>query len=1217
MHGAAPDLRTMFDAMIDGCAIVEIVAGKYGESDLRMVEMNDAFCRQSGLDRNMLGRPARAWPDRPAPAWLARCRVVAETGQPARVAQRNADHDRWYEMQFFNVAPGRVGIVSRDISARKRAEEKLREGEHHLWQILAGLPGMVWSARADGQVDFASPQWTSYTGLNHIGQRGSEWTRVLHPEDRAGALATWTDAITTSSAWHLECRLRRHDGQYHWFAWRGTPLHDGNGKVVRWFGVCTDIDDLKRTQERLQESERRYSVLFGNHTMGIAHYLILTDATGQPENLIVEQVNQAYERILDVAKAAIEGKIITEVFPQIRQHEFDFIGTYGKIGLEGGEGRFEVQTGHNDRWLSVYAYSARHGECTAMITEITEQKRAATALRESEEILRATFEQAAVGIALVSPDGRFNRVNRTLAEMTGFSEQEICGKHILDLTYPADREIGIADFKRAVAGEIASFSVEKRYLRRNKSIMWARITGSSVRDQKTGTTKYNVAIIEDISARKHAEERHASLMEQLHAAATHADQSRAQLEAVFQSISDGIAVFDMDANMVLLNDALARVNGFPTRDDMQRPLNYFTKIYELHLADGSLLPVEQWPISRVLRGETLSDWELHGYRRDIGQSWFFSYSGAPVHDEQGKQVLAVVTAHDVTERKRLEQARKESERRLQLAVAIAHLGFWEWEVASGKCYYSPVWKKQLGYQDDELPNTPEQWQLRLHPEDRQRVLAAVKDYLAHPSPDYRLEYRLRHRDGSYRWMIANAVQLSRHENAGVKLLGTQLDVTENKLAEQRVREAAQHDPLTGLPNRALIFEYAGHLLAASRRNHGKGAFLFIDLDRFKPVNDLYGHEIGDKLLQEVAKRLVRCVRNEDLVGRLGGDEFVVVLPHAGKMDPAATVAQHVLDALALPFEIEALDLSISASIGISYFPQHGTDVDALIHAADLAMYQAKQNGHGSAQVFSNALTARADASSSIEARLKRALARGGLILHYQPVMDMKSKRVIGAEALLRLADDSRPVVGPDRFVPIAESAGLIGPLGEWVVAEACRQHAAWCSEGLPPLAIAINVSPLQFRQRGFASKLADIILDSAVDPAWIQIEVTESTVMDNVDDAIVTLNKIRAAGIRIALDDFGTGYSSLSHLSNLPLDKLKVDQSFVKRIVHDKASRAITGAIIMMGRTLNLEVVGEGIETEEALNYLQQHDCDQAQGFFISHPLPAAEFSQWYRERSH
>lgn len=453
-------------------------------------------------------------------------------------------------------------------------------------------------------------------------------------------------------------------------------------------------------------------------------------------------------------------------------------------------------------------------------------------------------------------------------------------------------------------------------------------------------------------------------------------------------------------------------------------------------------------------------------------------------------------------------------------------------------------------------------------------------------------------------------------NGEWQIFATFRDITERKLAEQRVREASLHDMLTGLPNRALFFEYCDRLLAAAKRSHSRGALLFIDLDRFKPINDRYGHETGDRVLQEVGRRLVAATRHEDLAGRLGGDEFVILLPHleAGQ-HRASIVAQHVVDTISRPFHVGVLELSISPSIGISFFPEHATDVSALIHAADLAMYQAKQSGRANYQFYTPELDQRASQALSIEARLKDALNRGGLRLHYQPVIDMQSGRMTGAEALVRLVDNDGSTVGPEHFIPIAEATGLIGALGEWVVAEACRQQGAWCSDGLN-IPVAINVSPLQFRQPSFAEKLNDIISSAGIDPQCIELEVTESAIMDNLDEAIEILNKIKSLGVSVALDDFGTGYSSLSRLSSLPLDKIKVDQSFVRQIGADQASRAVTEAIIALARSLRLEVVGEGIESEDAFRYLQERGCNQAQGFWFSPPLPPAEFAQWYRNQS-
>jgi len=441
------------------------------------------------------------------------------------------------------------------------------------------------------------------------------------------------------------------------------------------------------------------------------------------------------------------------------------------------------------------------------------------------------------------------------------------------------------------------------------------------------------------------------------------------------------------------------------------------------------------------------------------------------------------------------------------------------------------------------------------------------------------------------------------------------DITERKLAEQRLLDAGRRDVLTGLPNRGFVFEYGEHLLAAAARGHMQGALLFIDLDRFKPINDLYGHEIGDRVLQEVGKRLTRCTRKEDLVGRLGGDEFVIILASlAGNHHRATIVAQHVVDSISLPFQIDSLELTISPSIGISTFPAQATEVGALIHAADLAMYQAKQRGRANYQLYTPELNQRASKALAVEVRLRRALKLGGLTLHYQPVMDLISGTLIGAEALVRLEDDGGEAIGPASFIPVAESTGLIVALGAWVATQACHQQVAWRRLGLD-ITMAINVSPLQFGQRAFADNLSSIITQTGINPAQLEIEVTESTLMENVDDAVILLKRFKSLGVKVALDDFGTGYSSLSSLTHLPLDKLKVDQSFVRQVEHDPASRAVTEAIIALCRSLKLDVHAEGVESDAALRYLQDHHCNHAQGFLFSKPLPAHAFMQWAHAR--
>lgn len=876
------------------------------------------------------------------------------------------------------------------------------------------------------------------------------------------------------------------------------------------------------------------------------------------------------------------------------------------------EARICDGSGH-DNWFALRAVrqsgeDARPPRWFGLCVEIERLKQEQDVLRTSEERFRLLSDNISQLAWIADADGAISWCNKRWLDYTGMTEQEVQGLGWQKVHHPQHLQRVVHSFHTALASG-TEWQDAFPMRRHDGNYRWFLTRAVPVRSNGSRTLHW-FGTNTDITELREAEEDRERILSQLRVAAAQAVHNRAQLEAVFQTIGDGVAVFDMHGSLVLFNAAHARIHGPESVRDRENHLAYCARTYVLLDTSGKPLPLSDWPAARVLRGDVLQELEVRVQTQGNESPAFLSFSGAPVHEESGRQILAVLVTRDITDRKRMEQARQESERRLQLAVSIAKLGSWEWDVAGDACYFSPQWKKQLGYRNDEIADRLEEWTSRLHADDRERVGQELAAFIDEPATGCQLSFRLRHRDGSYRYMETNAIP-ALSASGGLKLIGTQLDVTDARQAEQRVLEAALHDPLTGLPNRALVFEYAGHMLAAAHRKHGRGAFLFIDLDRFKPINDVYGHEIGDRLLQEVARRISACVRKEDLVGRLGGDEFVAVLPHASTAAPAGVVAQHILDALAQPITIQSLDLSVSASVGISYFPEHGGDVDALIHAADLAMYHAKHRGRGAFQTYSADIDNQASESARIEGALKRALRCDGLALHYQPVVDIGCGRIIGAEALLRLCCEDGQVIEPARFIPVAEATGMIGEIGEWVATEACRQHAAWCAEGLRPVSIAINVSPLQFRQRGFAQRLEAIVQNARIDPSFIQLEVTESTVMESVEDAALILHRIRAMGMRIALDDFGTGYSSLSHLSNLPLDKLKVDQSFVRRLKDDAASRAITGAIIALGRTLKLEMVGEGIETEDALTYLREHGCDQAQGYLISHPLPPAAFAEW------
>lgn len=437
------------------------------------------------------------------------------------------------------------------------------------------------------------------------------------------------------------------------------------------------------------------------------------------------------------------------------------------------------------------------------------------------------------------------------------------------------------------------------------------------------------------------------------------------------------------------------------------------------------------------------------------------------------------------------------------------------------------------------------------------------------------------------------------------------DIGERRLAEQAVRWAASHDGLTRLTNRSTALATLEHALADARNGAPGGALLFIDLNRFKPVNDLYGHEVGDKVLQEVAWRLRSCAGQDELLARVGGDEFLLVMPELGAdIGRAEDTARALLAALADPIQVGNIEAALSASIGISRFPEHGDSVGMLVHAADMAMLQVKHNKRAGFEWYAPHMDAQAQFTLSVERRLQHALEHGGLALHYQPIVELASGETVGVEALIRLEDGVAPAVGPGTFVPIAESCGLITLIGEWVKYAACRQQVAWRAAGLA-LDVSINVSALQFRRPGFSERIRTLIATSGIDPSHLVIELTETAIMEDLDEAVDILRQVKALGVRIALDDFGTGYSSLSALSILPLDKVKIDQSFVRRIGTDHASRAVIDAVIALARSLDLELVAEGIETREDLDYLRGRGCQLGQGYYFSRPLARGALEAW------
>lgn len=443
-------------------------------------------------------------------------------------------------------------------------------------------------------------------------------------------------------------------------------------------------------------------------------------------------------------------------------------------------------------------------------------------------------------------------------------------------------------------------------------------------------------------------------------------------------------------------------------------------------------------------------------------------------------------------------------------------------------------------------------------------------------------------------------------------VGTLLDISSQKAAEQRIRELADYDVLTGLPNRRLLRERFVQLLAAAERDKTEIAVIFLDLDHFKRVNDSLGHSVGDELLVEVARRLDSVVRRIDTLARLGGDEFIFAMPgfHTAA---AADVARRLIDVFSRPFEVAGHELTVTPSLGISIYPHDGQDLETLLKNADTAMYRAKDIGRNTFQFYATEMNTATLDRLLMESNLRRALAQNEFVLQYQPLVNLRTGMVIGVEALIRWQHPELGTIMPDSFIHVAEETGLINPIGDWVLCEACRQAKAWCDEGLPSLVMAVNVAPVQFRQPGFIEMVAGALASSGLEASLLELELTERTVMHDADINLGTLSALHRMGVELSLDDFGTGYSSLAYLKRFPVGKLKIDRSFVNDLETDPDDWAIASTIVSMGRSLRMTVLAEGVETGEQLAQLRKMGCDMAQGYYFSRPTSAAGIAEILR----
>ena len=543
-------------------------------------------------------------------------------------------------------------------------------------------------------------------------------------------------------------------------------------------------------------------------------------------------------------------------------------------------------------------------------------------------------------------------------------------------------------------------------------------------------------------------------------------------------------------------------------------------------------------------------------------------------------------------------------------------GFWDWDTESDQVYLSPRWKEQLGFDENELANEFATWRDRLHPDDRDSMLKKLRAYLVKPWGSWEEEFRMRHKSGSYRWILARATPSFNSRGKLIRLTGVHIDITDRVFAETKARQLAYYDWLTELPNRILFNDRINHAITQARRTGHKLCILFFDLDRFKNINDSFGHPAGDGVLKMVADRLRKAVRDGDTLARLGGDEFAVLIENVRRSHSAALLAGKVQASFEKPFVVQDHDFYLSASIGISVFPDDGKDAAELLKNADAAMYKAKNTERGGFQFYTQELSDNAFQHFTLESGLRQALQKQQFQVLYQPKIDLSNGQINGAEALVRWRHPERGLIPPELFIPVAEETGQIKGIGEWVLEQACRDARAWQTQGFEFGRIAVNLSGVQIQREAFFDSVKRILLATGLGTELLELEVTENILMRDADTSARYLSNLQQLGISISIDDFGTGYSSLAHLASLPVDKLKIDRSFVKDVCHDKQNAEISRTIIALGHTLNKTVIAEGIERADQLEFLRREGCDEGQGFLISEPLCDEEFVNFLRQHT-
>ena len=779
-------------------------------------------------------------------------------------------------------------------------------------------------------------------------------------------------------------------------------------------------------------------------------------------------------------------------------------------------------------------------------------------------------------------NAKCNYFNQTWLAFTGRSFEEEYGDGWTTGVHPEDFDRCVRTYLEHFAVR-TPFEMEYRLRRHDGEYRWIIDTGRPIFDTGGEFVGYIGSCL-DITDRRNTE---AELRER-----------ETRLGTLLASMGEGVVMRDVDGRLLAHNVAACEILGLTSEQlsEWRRVEERITYLDD----DGNPIRASDTPSARALRAGLPQAGMLGIDRADGSRRWLWSNAVPLFEDDDptGRVRGVVTTVADITIRRAHEEQSRLAWTVFQNSVEAIIVTDAQERILSVNRAFTEV----TGYTAEEaIGQTPRLLRSGHHDKSFYEAMWRDIDIMGF----WQGEIHDRRKNGTF---YPSSLSISAVRNKVGRVthyVAVLSDITERKASEARIAFLAQHDPLTGLPNRTLLRDRLDQALANATRHGTRIALMFLDLDRFKTINDSLGHMTGDRLLQGVAQRLTSCVRETDTVSRQGGDEFLIVLTDVDVPDDAARVAEKILGLLQAPFDVDGQQLGTSFSIGIALYPEDGDSVEVLMKNADTAMYHAKESGRNTYRFFDEAMNINALERLHLENGLRHALAQQEFQLYYQPQVDLASGRIIGMEALLRWFSGVMGGIPPARFIPLAEECGLIVPIGEWVLHTACRQAAAWQDAGYPPIPVAVNLSALQFRRSDIVATVAAALTTGGIDGRWLELELTESLLMQSGPDILTTLGRLKALGVRLSIDDFGTGYSSLAYLKRFPVDRLKVDQSFVRDLTDDPDDATIVRAIIQLGHNLHLDVIAEGTETPEQMVFLLREGCAAAQGYLFSPPLPA------------